>query len=117
MSAKGPVLMQPSALIEAWQSAARDLGIEIVVPFAVRTARGSRLEADLLVKDFGAPRGTLVSATEDALGPLGQEIVDEGFSYSVFYADDFAYDRKHFTGILNDWRWTGPENRRPSWSK
>lgn len=107
--------MEPSALIGAWESAARDLGIEIVAPCVVTLASGARLEAVLLVPDFGASRGMLISTTEEAFRPLGDEIVAERYGYSVFLME-LSYQRDDFIDILNDWGWTGPEARRPAWS-
>jgi len=108
--------MTPSALIQAWRSAARDLGIEIIVPFSLTLPSGVTLEADLLVKDFGAPRGMMVSgAEEDVFWPHEGEIVDQGYGYSIVCDEDLAYDRDYFIKILDDWGWSGPETRSPPW--
>lgn len=109
--------MQPSVLVQAWQSAAKDLGIEIIAPYTLMLASGASVKADLLVREFGSLRGMLVSASEDDLGALEDGLVAEGYSYSAFVGDELVYDRRHFIDILNDWHWNGPDDKRPVWSK
>lgn len=108
--------MHPSTLIQAWQMAVQDLGIEIVVPFALTLKSGVRVQADLLVKDFG-PTLVATEAAEETFRRLGDQIAAEGYGYSMLCGEELSYDREHFIEILNDWGWTGPENRRPAWSK
>jgi hypothetical protein len=62
--------MFPSILIKAWQAAAQDLGIEIVVPFVLSLKNGEEVQADLLVKDFG-PTLVATEAAEEAFHRLG----------------------------------------------
>lgn len=52
--------MQSSDLIRAWQVAAKDLGIEIEVPFILTLKGGEQVQADLLVNraDFGCHGGS-----------------------------------------------------------
>jgi len=108
--------MSPSILIQAWQEAAQDLGIEIVVPFVLTLKSGEEVQADLLVKDFG-PTLLATEATEEAFHRLGDQIAAEGYGTAAYFGEELAYDRGHFIEILKDWGWTGPEDRRPAWSK
>jgi hypothetical protein len=106
--------MSPSILIQAWKMAAQDLGIEIVVPFVLKVKDGEKVQADLLVKDFG-PTLVATEATEETFRRLDDQLRVEGYGYSVFYGEELDYDRKRFIEILKDWGWTGPEDRRPEW--
>ena len=109
--------MIASVLTQAWQLASKDLGIEVVAPYRLMLKCGVAVEATLLVRDFGASRGMLLSITYEQFRVVTDELVAEGYGYSVFSGKDLSYDQTYFVEILNDWGWTGPENRRPSWSK
>jgi hypothetical protein len=106
--------MSPSILIQAWQMAAQDLGIEILVPYALTLKSGEQVQADLLVKDFGA---TLVAteAAAETFRRLGDQLAAEGYGWSILCGEELTYDREHFIEILTDWGWTGAEERRPAW--
>jgi hypothetical protein len=108
--------MQSSILIRAWQIAAQDLGIEIVIPFVLTLKNGEQVPADLLIKDFG-PILVATDAAEETFRRLGDQLAAEGYGYSAFFGEELTYDREDFIEILNDWGWTGPEERRPAWSK
>jgi hypothetical protein len=108
--------MHSSILIQAWQAAAQDLGIEIVVPFVLTLKNGGQVQADLLVKDFG-PMLVATEAAEATFRRLGDQIAAEGYGYSMLCGEELVYDREHFIEILNDWGWTGAEDRRPTWAK
>jgi hypothetical protein len=108
--------MHPSILIQAWQEAAQDLGIEIVVPFVLTLKSGEQVRAEVLVKDFG-PTLVITDEAEETFNRLGDKLGVEGYGYSAFCSDELVYDRQHFIDVLNDWGWAGPEDRRPKWSK
>ena len=108
--------MLSSILIKAWREAAQDLGIEIVVPYALTLKNGEQVHADLLVKDFG-PTLVVTDAVEETLRRLGDQLGIEGYGYSAFCGEELVYDRELFINTLNDWGWTGPVDRRPAWSK
>ncbi|MGO9112782.1 MAG: hypothetical protein ACLP9L_26410 [Thermoguttaceae bacterium] len=70
--------MQSSILIQAWQEAAQDLGIQIVVPFDLTLENGETVHADLLVKDFG-PTLVITDEAEEVLNRLGDQLGIEGY--------------------------------------
>ncbi len=108
--------MPPFILIQAWREAAQDLGIEIVCRYALKLKSGEEVQADVLVKDFG-PILVATEAAGETFRRLGDQIAAEGYGYSMLCGEELTYDRKHFIEILKDWDWTGPEDRRPTWSK
>ena len=108
--------MHPSILIQAWKMAAQDLGIEIVVPYALKLKSGEEVQADVLVKEFG-PMLVGTEAVEETFRRLGDELAAEGYGWSILCGEELAYDREHFIEILRDRGWTGTEDRRPEWSE
>jgi hypothetical protein len=106
--------MSPAHLIQAWQAAAKDLGIEIAVAYWLTLGNGEQVEADVLVKDFG-PMLVATEAAEGAFRRLDDRLAAEGYCWSVFCGEELAYDRTRFIEILKDWGWTGAKNRRPHW--
>jgi hypothetical protein len=108
--------MLSSTLIEAWRMAAQDLRIEIVVPYVLWLRDGERVQADLLVKDFG-PMLIGTEAAEETFRRLSDQLAAEGYGYSIFCGEELAYDREQFIAILRDWGWTGAEEQRPAWNK
>ncbi len=108
--------MSPSILIQAWQAAAQDLGIEIICPYALKLKSGEKVQADVLVKDFG-PILVATETAEETFCRLGDQLAAEGYGYSVFCGEELAYDREHFIKVLKEWGWTGAEDRRPEWCK
>ena len=108
--------MHPSILIQAWQEAAQNLGVEIVCPYALKLKSGEEVQADVLVKDFG-PMLVATEAAAETFRRLGDQIAAEGYGWSILCGDELTYDREHFIEILKDWGWTGAEDRRPPWSK
>ena len=106
--------MPPALLIQAWQAAAKDLGIEIAVAYALTLGNGEQVEADVLVKDFG-PMLVATEAAEATFRRLDDELAAAGYCWSVFCGEALAYDRRRFIEILKDWGWTGAKDRRPRW--
>ena len=108
--------MSPSVLIQAWQMAAQDLGIDIVSPYALKMKSGEEVQADVLVTDFG-PILVATEASGETFRRLGDQIAAEGYGWSLLCGEELTYDREHFIEILNDWGWAGPGDRRPEWCK
>ena len=104
-----------SELMNAWREASRDLGIKVEMPYALQLKSGAKIEADVLVKDFGHVNGMLVSSC-DIFSALTDEIVSAGYGYSVFSTAVYqTYDRDLFIEALNDWGWSRLADQRPSW--
>jgi hypothetical protein len=83
--------MPPSILSQAWQEAAQDLGIEIVVPYALKLKSGEEVQVDVLVKDFG-PMLVATEAAGETFRRLGDQIAAEGYGWSILCGDELTYD-------------------------
>jgi hypothetical protein len=103
-------------LREAWIAAAKDLGIEVRVPYTVSLENGVRVEADVLVRHFGARHGMLLSSLDDDVFEGSDDaIVRNGYSWSLLCTSYRTYDRDYFIEALRDWGWSGVTENRPSW--
>ena len=111
------VSSRSSRLIEAWRTASHDLGIVVETPFTLVLASGGRIDADVLVKDFGSPQGMLLSTDPGVFHAFDKEIVSAGYGYSALVSPVYeSYDPHVFMEVLNHWSWAGTEEDRPTWS-
>ena len=109
--------MMFSKLLQFWQKAASDLGLQITAPFSLILGSGNSLEVILLVHQFGAAKGMLVFTSYDAVAPYINEIVDAGYGFSVLDdpKEDEDYDKEDFIELLADWGWSGETEAQPDW--
>ena len=100
-----------------WQKAMLDLGLDIVAPFKLQLQGDIKLCAVFLVKDFGAPKGTLVFTNYNEIGPFRSELHQLGYTASVFDrpSDEEEYKIEDFISLLCDWGWSGDPNAVPEW--
>ena len=100
--------------MDAWERAERELGIQINRPYAVIVGSATQLIADVRILDFGGRSGMLVVRSYSDIKDHIPEIRRQGFSYSVFDANQVQYDRADFIEMLRDWGWTG-SGAAPAW--
>lgn len=102
--------------VKAWQRAAATLGVEIEEPQRVKDTPEVTLQADMLVRSFGAPRGTLVFEKTDQYPSFFEELQKQGYTASSFgpYADDSECSLLGMLEVLSDWGWAG-EGPEPPW--
>jgi RNAse (barnase) inhibitor barstar len=102
--------------IDAWRRSAATLGVEIEKPQGVRVAPEVTLQADMLVRDFGGPKGTLVFENTDRYPDYSEELLKEGFAASSLgtYADGSECSLLYMIEVLSDWGWAG-EGPEPPW--
>lgn len=109
-------LTTSEADLEFWKMVAADLGIDIAIPFEVILSDGNRLRITALVKDFGPPKGMLVTLDYNILKPHRDQIIESGFGYSTQIGNSPAeYDRRTMIDVLKDWGWSGASDKRPIW--
>lgn len=101
----------PDALRAAWETAARDLGIQVSTDGWLLDDEGNRHELAVIVRDFGGTRGMAIF--EQADQHLNDLAAAQGFGYTSLGRSYETYDRSLFEETLNDWRWTG-EGEPPS---
>ena len=104
-------------LIEKWQRAKKDLGIEFVAPYELEIHPGVRIRADLWVPQFGGKEGTLVVTEYSGIEPHLSRIRELGYGFSVLEEPSRpeSYDRATFIDMLSDWGWTGQPEKKPGW--
>lgn len=99
----------PVGLVDAWVTAGRELGIEVVPRFEL----GGTGTFAALVKGFGSERGTAISwlGTNHRLGEAGEQ----GYFVSVLNSEVYAvYQRTLFVETLIDWGWHSTSEP-PAW--
>lgn len=102
-------------LIEAWQQASEDLGIEIETNYVLDTEEG-KADYPVFVKNFGRKKGTIVARHELFIDfPMP---VHKDYYISAVNAEIYSnYNREYFIGTLEDWGYFGPDSIKPSWYK
>jgi hypothetical protein len=98
------------SLSQQWLTAAEDLGIRVIVPFALITELGERVEFDAAVHGFGSPKGMLLMSEWDAA--KANLASSQGYGYSCM--DAGAYDRESMMETLRDWGWSAL-GEKPPW--
>jgi hypothetical protein len=106
-----------NGLITEWKLAAKDLGVEISAPAKIKLNNGSFFIAEVLVKNFGAPNGTLVSTDYKIFEPLKEELFALGYTHSSYGDADMKepYERESYIEMLSEWGWTGDSKLKPAW--
>lgn len=102
--------------VQAWERAARALGVRIEGPVQIRVSDTLTLEADMLVHDFGACRGMLISASYDRYQHVMSDLDAMGYGFSSFgpYPDGVECTPGDMVEVLSDWGWAGP-GEGPAW--
>ena len=103
------------ALVEYWRTAADDLFITVVAPFELVLASGAKIEADVLVRSFGAAEGMLIVTESAAVWPFRDEIVRLGYGFSVMDPPAGPYLRDDVCEVLENWGWSGDDSDWPAW--
>jgi len=107
-------------LEQLWNMAKDDLGLDIEISFPlVLPKKNITITSELLLKNFGAERGMLVFTRSQELQGSGEEIVQEGYGYSVLSepSQTRTYKKDEFIALLSDWGWSGPPEKKPTWIK
>jgi hypothetical protein len=103
--------MNKEDMIDAWRNAEQDLGIKVILEYALGLKNGRK--DFILINDFGGPKGTIVTSIDDTKD--FKELQEMGF-YCSALADSYStYDRRLFVDTLNDWRFFGQANKKPTW--
>lgn len=100
-------------MVQAWQQAAKDLGIQFTSPF-VLSRGGQSFECLGLVHRFGASGGTIISVMGQPSSKIHVPTQDD-YELSELSAAYAEYLRDDFIQMLNDWHFYGPDSERPSW--
>ena len=100
-----------------FRRASADLDIEIREDHEVQLTSGYRLVVPIFVPWFGGEKGTVVVPEYGEIEGGADELVNEGYGYSVLDEprEDEGYTREVFIDILSDWGWSGSSSARPQW--
>jgi hypothetical protein len=104
-------------LLQFWHKAADDLGLEITAPFNLSLSSGCKLEAILLIHQFGGAKGMLIFTNYGDVEPYVNEIVDAGYGFSILDepGEHEEYNKEEYIELLTDWGWCGDNDSWPVW--
>ena len=105
--------MLDGAMIAAWLTAARELGVEVVAPHTLVLPSGATVEVEAFLPHFGGPNGAAAVALQD--GQRCELAANAGQFISLLAESYRAFERSRFQETLDDWGWYGPTARRPVW--
>ena len=95
-----------------WQQLGKDLGIEVVSPFAFQSGQAF-VEFTALLPQFGARRGMVVDGDWDVLEPYADALRAEGYGFSCCEGGEYDGADPPLD-MLRDWGWYSP-TRKPDW--
>ena len=106
---------------EFLRRACSELGLQIEVPCVLELRPDCRISAQALLPQLGAENGMIVVRQYDDLCGAADEIVKEGFGYSVLDEPlpGEVYDRDSYMELFLDWGWGNEETTesKPDWMK
>lgn len=104
-------------MIDHWIEARSDLGVDVVGPLTIKITEALSVHADVLVRNFGGPKGTIGVEDSTPLRPFIDEIWEAGYGVSEFGPpnEKLPYDRAATVSCLQDWGWSGPPDLKPKW--
>lgn len=105
-------------MAKAWKNCARDLKIEFVSPYVLRSLDGKEYICSGILPQFGSEKGMLIiSGTQDPdiekLWDVAEELEMRFSGLSPLYYE--KYNRFSFIRTLIDWGWYGPPQKKPFW--
>lgn len=106
-------------LATQWMQIKEFLGLRLIAPYFLELTSGEKIEVDLLLLDFGAPKGMLLTTSDEAIWDHKDEIVKQGYGFSVLSEPEpnsqTQIDIDEFINMLQDWGWMGKKENEPSW--
>jgi hypothetical protein len=105
--------MKLTNLQRQWEVAAKRFGLTVETPFLVRLADGRTIEAEVLVRGFGARQGTLVVSDFESIRHARSEILASGFTVSSYAqpSEKEIESLEGFEEMLADWGRVADEKR------
>jgi hypothetical protein len=108
-----------SRLQNAWRLAAKELDLEIVIPYELKTKTFS-LTAQVLLKNFGGEKGMLIVSDYRIIEPFRNEVIKLGYGFSTLAEPDRDWpfndeEKEAFIEMLDEWGWTGNSDEEPEW--
>jgi len=95
--------------------ASSDLGLKIKYNFFLTLDSGEVIEAELLLRNFGAEKGMLIFSNYKKISHCYRELLKKGYGFSTLSNTTDGYDRQSTIEMLSDWGWSGPKEEEPDW--
>ncbi len=109
---------QNRRVIRGWKKAGADLNITIKPCYCFQPDGGKPRCALVWIRDFGSPKGTLVTLIGDDNGQFFETAGAAGFYASALNPASYTlYHRETFMATLLDWGWCGEKDQAPDWMK
>ena len=104
-------------VLNAWKTAAKELGISIEVPFELQFDSGEVINDLLLIKDFGGKAGTVIfGMNHERFSEIFKNAEKKEYFCSGLNTEVYKeYNRQIFIETLNDWGYFGEEKDKPDW--
>lgn len=99
--------------INAWTTAAKDLGLLIRPSFNILSDNGQTIHCALLLENFGSKLGTAIFT--DLLQCPDPNFSSKGYYISTLGVGYSEYHRDLFIDTLNDWGYFGDPKLEPDW--
>lgn len=99
--------------INAWTTAAKDLGLVIRPAFNILSDSGQTIHCTLLLENFGSKLGTAIFT--DILKSPDPNFSSKGYYVSTLGDGYIEYHRDLFVDTLNDWGYFGDPKLKPDW--
>jgi len=108
-----------SRLQTAWLTAARELDLDIKVPFELK-AKTFSLTAQVLLKNFGGDAGMLIVSNYRVIEPFRDQIIKMGYGFVTMAEPERDWpftgeEKEAFIEMLAEWGWTGDPDAEPEW--
>lgn len=99
--------------------ACAELDLEISIGDSIEISSGAFVYPLAHIKDVGGKRGTVIFSTFDNIGVPTSDLIDSGYSYSVYSspAAEEEFDLDSYLEMFVDWGWAGSEEKKPSWMR
>jgi hypothetical protein len=106
-------------LQKAWLAGARELELDIVIPYELKTEAFS-ITAQVLLRNFGGPQGILIVSDFGIIKPYREQVIKLGYGFSTLTEPDRAYpfnaeEKEAFIEMLSEWGWSGDPDEEPEW--
>lgn len=101
-------------IINAWNVARLELGIQIVAPMQLYISDNLKVECEVWLPDFGGKKGAILLplAADDDRAEFAKK---DGYFVSLLGEAYRNYDKELFVDTLDDFEWTNNEKAPPKW--
>jgi hypothetical protein len=108
-----------SRLQTAWLTAARELDLEIAVPYELKE-KGFSLTAQVLLRNFGEDQGMLIVSDYRVIEPFRDQVIKLGYGFVTMAEPERDWpftgeEKEAFIEMLAEWGWSGDPDEEPEW--